>query len=136
MFYCLLLIVVIIIGALSFGLCVCLSVCLISDTTLWEVAQVQVVATGYLILSLSLYLSLCLASELVPLWHWFIYQIFVALQHDFKSVFYMFLKFLFRVLCVCISWHDIALKNYIENRAQLTHLVGYVCVRLSVCVCM
>lgn len=47
-----------------------------------------------------------------------------------------FSNFLFRVLCVCISWHDIALKNYIENRAQLTHLVGYVCVRLSVCVCV
>lgn len=49
---------------------------------------------------------------------------------------FFFSNFLFRVLCVCISWHDIALKNYIENRAQLTHLVGYVCVRLSVCVCV
>lgn len=54
MFYCLLLIVVIIIGALSFGLSVCLSVCLISDASLWEVAQVQVVATGYLFLSPSI----------------------------------------------------------------------------------
>lgn len=46
------------------------------------------------------------------------------------------LFFVFRVLCVCISWHDIVLKNYIENRAQLTHLGGYVCVRLTVTVCV
>lgn len=32
----------------------CLSVCLISDASLWEVAQVQVVATGYLFLSSSI----------------------------------------------------------------------------------